>query len=336
MVILGTPWCSGRCGGSSELLSGFWGFCHGIWGWMRLEGTIGVTQSHPLLVPSGTELRAGDRLGTGVDTTCAALEVAVKGVRDRQGWESLETLLECSRSPSGRVWIHRSHKAEKQKPFVHVNQKETFLHRNTNRLSQLLAQGEERRSPLLAAASDPGNFCLPGLKWNNSHVEHPEISSGGAAGMGLNLLLLNPGGRFPEGSETPECCPPGGSWVSPSLQEVTGMSPLSPCPAWELQFSAGRARAAPCWILFPLHHHGQTWLSPVPTAPGGLGDTQVPLLRCLQSALGSWGGRGKTLAASRSRSLPGSLDREFRLTPTPNTKSIFSLLSRFQVSHQNN
>lgn len=36
--------------GSSELLSGFQGFCRGIMGWMRLEGTIGVTQCHPLLV----------------------------------------------------------------------------------------------------------------------------------------------------------------------------------------------------------------------------------------------------------------------------------------------
>lgn len=56
-VILGMVWCSGKCGswwcfaaGSSELLSGFQGFCHGIVGWMRLEGTVGVTLSHPLLV----------------------------------------------------------------------------------------------------------------------------------------------------------------------------------------------------------------------------------------------------------------------------------------------
>lgn len=36
--------------------------------------------------PSSTELRAVPadyRLGTGTDTTCTALEVAVKGVRDR-------------------------------------------------------------------------------------------------------------------------------------------------------------------------------------------------------------------------------------------------------------
>lgn len=42
--------------------------------------------------------------------------------------------------------------------------------------------------------------------------------------MGLDLLLLTPGGRFPEGSETP----PGGSWVFLSLQELSGMSSLSP------------------------------------------------------------------------------------------------------------
>lgn len=63
------------------------------------RGHQGVTQSHPLLVQGPLECRAQGcaRLGPGpgMDT---ALEVPVKGVRDRQGWESLETPLECSRS----------------------------------------------------------------------------------------------------------------------------------------------------------------------------------------------------------------------------------------------
>lgn len=41
--------------GSSELLPGFQGLCHGIVGWMRLEGTVGVTQSHSLLVQGPLE-----------------------------------------------------------------------------------------------------------------------------------------------------------------------------------------------------------------------------------------------------------------------------------------
>lgn len=67
-----------------------------------------------------------------------------------------------------------------------------------------------------------------------------------------------------------------------SLQELSGMSSLSPVsrqPVWELQFSAGRVRAAaPCRISFLLHHRGHTWLSPVPTALGDCGDTHLPLL----------------------------------------------------------
>lgn len=63
-----------------------------------------------------------------------------------------------------------------------------------------------------------------------------------------------------------------------SLQGLAGMSSLSPRPAslagssiqcWESQSSRS------VQDLVPFHHHGQTWLSPAPTALGDFGDTHL-------------------------------------------------------------
>lgn len=96
-------------------------------GWMRLGGTIG---GHPV-TPSSVELRAGDKLGTGtgMDTACAALEVAVKAGRAlRPSWNVPEAVV------SFREGLLKS-----KSLFVHTNQKVKLLHPNTNRAQPALA-----------------------------------------------------------------------------------------------------------------------------------------------------------------------------------------------------
>lgn len=91
--------------------------------------------------------------------------------------------------------------------------------------------------------------------------------------MGLDLLLLLLR-VIPRGLRDLS----GGPGSSRAFRGWQGCHPC-PQPAWQLQFCAGTARAvAPRRISLLLHHHGQTWLSPVPAALGGCGDTNLPPL----------------------------------------------------------
>lgn len=151
------------------------------------------------------------------------------------------------------------------------------------------------------------------VKTDHSHRNIPK-----SAVEGLQLLL--PGSDSQRGHR-PECPSPGECWVFLSLQSLAGMSPLSPCLA-SLAGSSSSTLGEPeqslhagfCPFTTTMGKPGSL-LSPLPLVTLGT-PTYLPRgsLRCLQSALGSWGRRGSCRgeipAVSRSRSLLGNPDRE--------------------------